>query len=165
MAMTAVLTQTSPALSGQPCQFILAVSNSGASTVTVQGIQPIVTGTDGVSLPPCNIDGPYAPIGSSTAVVGATQFNVPVLASATVYFPFLVQFFGPLIVGGGRATPNNQFQVTANCIASDGTVFGPPPLNLALSEPVFGAGGSPPNPAFVVGQLNFAFRANSGLAL
>lgn len=164
MAMTATLSQRLPAIFGQDTDFVLTVSNSGASAVNVTSIQPIVTTAAGGPAPGCNISGPYAAPGVATAQVFGSQFNVQVGASASVAFVFSVQFFGPAI-GGVPSTPLSQFTVGATCAASDASVFGPVPLNLVLNRPNFGAGSSPPNPAVSPGQLNYSGAVNSALAL
>lgn len=160
--LVTTLTQSTKAVAGSPCNFVLAITNNAASAININGIAPMVTGSDGFSLFPCNIDAPISPVGQSVPIVGGTQFNVQIAAGNTAYFPFSIQFFGPGSIAGSRGIVNNQYQVTVNCIASDGTVFGPPPLNGALNFPNNGAFQAP---TFYPGQVAFSFAANSGLIL
>lgn len=166
MAMLATVTQTQPAIFGQPATFMLAVQNTGGSAVNVTSIQPQVTLPTGAPATSFNLSGPYAPPGTSVAQVGGSQFNVQVGAGSTVNFPFQVSFFGPAVAGGPGA-PSPTYLVGANCAASDGSIFGPGAIQANLSRPIFGrAPGAPPNPAPAVGgQVNFSTPSNSGLAL
>lgn len=166
MAMIATLAQTAPAIMGQPATFVMAVNNTGASAVNVTGIQPFATLPNGTPATSVTVGQPFAPAGTNVAQVGGAQFNVQVGASGTVYFTFGAQFFGPAVVGT-PVTPSPTYLVGANCIASDGTVFAPVPLQAVLSRPVFGRSpGSPPNSApSLYGQLNFSTPSNSALGL
>lgn len=165
MAMTSVLTQTNMATFGNPTNFLLAVSNSAVSAVNVYSISPTVKTPAGQPIVACAISGPVAPPGVGAAQVGGSQFNVQVGASSTVYFNFQVTFYGPA-VAGATACPQGVFQVSADILASDGTMFTPPPIQVELNQPVWGLPpGIPPNATAVVSSLNFATPANSALTL
>lgn len=166
MAMIATLAQTSPAILGMPCNFTLAIQNTGGSAVNVTSIQAFARTTAGLPAFGVNLSPVTAPPGTSLAsAVGGTQFVVQVTAGATVYFTLRAQMFAPAIIGG-KAMGTSVFQIGALCLASDGSVFSAPDLTIDLSLPVFGVSpGSPPNPPVSVGQLNFSTPVNSGLGL
>lgn len=167
MAMTATLAQATNALMGAPTTFVLVVSNSGASQVNVNSIQPIITNPGGQPLPslPCNVGAIVAP-GSqpSVAQVGGSQFNVPVASAGSTTFTFQLQFFGQAINGTPSAAAQS-FLVGATVQSSDGSVFGPVPFTVNLNSPIFGQPGSPPNLVPIAGQLIFDAPVASPLAL
>jgi len=165
MAMTAVLTQTSMAIFGSVTNFVLAISNSAGVPVNVLSVTPTVKTPAGLPTTAHNISGPVSPPGVGAAQVDGSQFNVQVPAGGTVYFNFHVSFFGPA-VSGVPAMPQSIFQVGADCYASDGSVFTPPPLQVELNQPTWGQpGGSPPNAAAFVPSLNFSVPANAFYAM
>lgn len=154
MAMTSVLTLSQPAQMGTPANFMVAITNGGVSTVTIQSIKPVVKRADGSIGVACNI-GVVRP--NPTADVGA---------AATLYFPFSISFFGPAI-SGGPTQPSQTFMVDCVMTYSDGTASGClSPLLVNLNQPQFGqAPGAPPNPVPVIGQLDFQSPFASALAL
>lgn len=165
MTMTATLTQALPAIAGNDTNYVLTVFNSSGSAVNVNSINPTVTAPNGRPTTSCLIGAIGAPPGFSTAIVGATQFNVAVPANGSTSFPYSIQFNGPLVTGA-PATPASQFVVGAVVQSSDGSVFTPPALTVNLNSPVYGLSpGSPPNTSPVVPSLNFTTPANSALAL
>lgn len=166
MAMTSTLTQSQTAQMGMPTNFVVAITNGGAGTVVVKSVTPTVTRPDGVRFDACAISPLMASPSLSSALVGASQFNVSVTAGATVYFSFSVCFFGPAISGGPTA-PNMQFLVDCFCSYDDATSSGCLSAKLVnLNQPQFGpAPGAPPNPAPAIGQLDFQTPASSALAL
>jgi len=162
MAMSAALTQQYPATLGNETNFTLAISNSAGTAVTVNTIQAMVLNGTGAPLPTM----PFAigqPVLSPAAGAGGTA-GIVVNATSTVYVTFTVQFFGH-VVTGGPATPSNVFLVGANLASSDGSVFSPGALTVALSSPTLGQPGSPPDPLPAIGQLIFSTPATSGLTL
>lgn len=181
MTMTAVLTQSAPAMMGQACTFVVAVKNSGASQVELLSMAPVVTSAalapggsliNTQALPvawqpstACTIGPIVAPIGLGNAQVGGSQFNVPVGAGATVYFSFQVSFFGPGIQGS-PAQPKAGFLITVECSADDGTSFIAPPLDVQLNMPQLGQQMAPQSQLIPpVGSLQFSTKANSALML
>lgn len=169
MAMTATLQQAATAtFSGGGTPFVLTVLNSGGAQVNVNSIQPFVTNASGAPLNSCpfNIGIVTAPGSApSVPVAGGTQFSVPVPAGGSTVFTFNIQFFAPAIAPSGFATATPSFLVSANVQTSDGSVFVPPPLTVALNQPTWGVPGSPPNVVPVTGQLMFSAPASSALAL
>ena len=165
MAVSALLVQPLPALTGRPTTFVLTVSNSGGSNVNVVSAQPTVTTPQGLPSMAYNLSQPISTVGQGLAQVGGSQFNVVVPAGGSVSFTFSVCFFGPL-VNGGPTQPASVFMVGANVMTSDGSVFTPPVLQVDLNAPQFGQpAASPPNAAAVVSSLNFSTPANAALAL
>lgn len=167
MAMTSTITQSQSAQMGSPTTFVVAVINGGGGQVKIQSMQPTVKKPDGTLYTACTIGPLIATAQLGVAVVGGSQFNVPVAGSATVYFSFQVVFFGPAILGG-PTQPSQTYLV--DCINSydDNTTSGClSPILGNLNQPSGGVvgGGSPPNPTVLIGQLNYSSPLNSGLAL
>lgn len=166
MTMTAVIRKPQHAVFGQPTNFTLTVSNSGASPVNVNSISISVTNPDGTLATACTVGPVVTPTGTGLAAVGGYQFNVQVPNAGSYTFPFDAQFFGSGIAGS-PALPQPTFVVSANILDSTGTTFSPPQLSVNLNRPVFGrAPGAPPNQLpSVYGAVNFSTPANSGLLL
>lgn len=166
MAMTSTLTQSQTAQMGLPTNFVLAITNGGGAAVVVKSITPTVTRADGVKYDGCAISQMMASPSLSSALVGASQFNVSISAGATTYFAFSICFYGPAISGGPTA-PNQQFLVDCFCSYDDATSSGCLSAKLVnLNQPQFGpAPGAPPNPVPAIGQLDFQTPASSALAL
>lgn len=170
MAMTATITQVNNALPGQPTYFTVTISNSGATNVSLNALQPVVQNplpTGAPSAMPCNIGIVTAPgTAPSVPVAGGPQFNIPIVAGSSITLSFPIQFFGPLI-SGTPTQPYSLFQVTANIQTSDGSVFSPIPVPvLALNAPTWGLAASsyglaPP----ATGQLDFFTPVNTALGL
>lgn len=150
------IVQSSPALMGTDTSFVLNITNTGGTTINLLSAAPVAS-------PPsaANVGGfTVSPqLGAAQTVIGASQFNVPILAGATLSLPFAVAFFGPY-VGGTAATPSMQFSVGANASFSDGTTASAPPLTVSLNIPT---NASPPDPASAVGALQFYNPLNSNL--
>lgn len=165
MAMSALLTQQYQANFGSPTNFTAAITNTSGATVNVNSIQPMATEKNGARAACCNFGTVAAPPGTSIAQVGGSQFNVAVLAGATVYFQFSASFFGGA-VAGATALGNNVYLVSVMCQSSDGSVFQSPSLSVELNQPQFGLSpGSPPNAPVVITSLNFAVPANTAFTL
>lgn len=165
MTITCTLQQPLNAIAGNDTNFVLTVSNSAGTPVNVLGINPYVKSPSGLPSTACAIGFPAAPPGFSAAILGATQYNVPVPANGSTAFGFSIQFYGPLVTGTPTA-PLSQFVVGCIVNSSDGSVALSPPLSVDLNSPVFGLPpGSPPNAFPLVSSLNFSAPANSGLLL
>lgn len=166
MTMTALIQKPRHAVFGQPTNFVLTVSNSGASPVNVNSISVTVTNPDGKLATACTVGPVVTPTGTGLAAVGGYQFNVQVPASGSYVFPFDCQFFGSGIAGS-PAEPQPTFVVSANILDSTGTTFSPPQLSVNLNRPVFGTPpGAPPNQVpSNFGAVDFSTPKNSGLLL
>lgn len=162
MAMSAALTQTSPA-TFMGTSFNLAITNTGASALNVMSCQVILLTSAGtIALAPYYVSQFYSSVGGGA---GGNGLGIQVGASATVNLPFEIQIFAHAVTGG-PATPSQNYIVTANIQMSDGTVFTPAaPAYLYLNAPTLGQPGSPPDVVPVVGQLVFSTSSASALAL
>lgn len=168
MAMSASIVQPLPAVMGQPTTFVVTVSNSGASQVSVYSIQPIAQTPSGVAMAAANIGPIFVTPQLGAAQVGSYQLNVPIAGGASQAFTFQVSFFGPFnSFGGNSTTPNMAYQVVCNILTSDNAVFTTPPLNVPLNTPTLGVVGSSLQSSVVptTGSLQFFGNLNSNLAL
>lgn len=165
MALTSVLTRVNEAIMGQPTRFTLAVTNGGASAVSVTSVLPLVTSAAGQVGIPVVVAGPYVSPNESTPSTTGGQFNVSISAAGTHQFEFNVTLHGAAI----RGAPSNaigQFLVGVAITDSDGNVTGPPALEVAINYPTFGLPpGSPPNPDVAIGSLWFSDPQNAVFAL
>lgn len=148
---------------GNPCTFTLAITNGGGAAVNIYSIQPQIKRPDGQLHTGHKVGVVAVSPQLAAANTGANQFNVPVNASATVYFTFDVVFYGPVITGG-PTQPSMAYVVDCLCSYSDGTSSGClSPIQGSVNSPQFGTAGSPPDPVPLVGQLNFSTPLNTGL--
>lgn len=166
MAMTSTITAPLSAQMGTPTYFTVTVSNGGGAQVSIYSMQPTVKLPNGQTATCCTIGPIIATAQLGNAQVGGSQFNVPVAASGSQSFSFEVCFFGPAI-SGGPTQPSMAFVVDCISSYSDSTSGGTlAPVQVNLNQPQFGQGsGSPPNPAVVVGQLDFQVPLNGSLTL
>ena len=159
MAVTSTLTQVAAAQMGVPTTFVLAVTNGGASAVTVTSVLPVVRRPDGLPFGACRV----GQVAAAGQVGPNSQYNVSVGASSTTYFSFQVSFYGP-VIEGSPTQPSMAYVVDCVCAYSDNT-SSTSPLEGQINAPAFGEPGTPPDPVPLIGQLNFSSPVNSGLLL
>lgn len=152
----ALITLADTAQHGVPAQFMLAVTDTTGSAVTIQTVEVNATDARGAPTTAATLVPPAFPPGRTTQVTG----------SGTLYVPFQGQFFGHAVQGVPAASTNN-FLVNATVRFTDGTSVAAPAFVVRLMAPIFGLNpGAPPNPSVTTpGALQFINSANSGLHL
>ena len=129
MALTLVI-QGSPSttnpVAGQSMTFIAAVTNAGATSVTLNSLSVSSSSGGSITLGQPDFLTPNMPV---------TQGNPTLLPSATYFYPFRVVINGPNTagpspqapggasgVGGGQYPTDNSFGLNVTSVSSDGTV-------------------------------------------
>lgn len=151
MAMYASISQPSPAIFGQPCTFVVAVTNSGASPVTLDQLALVVTNQDGSTAAACSAAQYSPPVGASDSVA----------AGGTIYRTIGASFFGQQIPGAPGGS--DLFFVSALCFFGDDTSFQTsPPMQVGLADPVWGViGGGPSVVPLYVPSMQLVSQQNS----
>lgn len=128
MAMTATIScAPDPVQIGQKVTATITVSNSGSSSVTVQGIRLYANYT-GDSLAP-HVSVAY---GTANLSAGATT---SVAASGSTIFPVDLTFFAPST--GLLSTGSGTYDVGAQINSSDGSVFHPTADTITVNNITF----------------------------
>lgn len=129
MALTLAILNGNSAQSvvaGQPVTFLAAVTNAGATSVTLQALQTSTDGTGSVSITQPDWLTSNVPVGVGNPIL---------LPATTYYYPFRVVFLSPANAGpspqavGGGWTANgaaypldSDFGLNVMSVSSDGTV-------------------------------------------
>jgi len=153
MAITATLALTSgggtQVVAGQPAVFYVTVSNSGASDVTLTGLNTVVSAPGAIV---SQSQGPVAP-----------QTTVTVAAAGTANFPVTVVYPAPA-TAGTTAAPAAYSPTFVQVSTSDGSVAATQTINVFVQSPIPGHGNALPDAqTFIPGQLDFSIPANSAL--
>ncbi len=128
MALTLVI-QESPStanpVAGQSMTFVAAVTNAGATSVTLNSLSASST-SGSITIGQPDFLTPNMPV---------TQGNPTLLPSTTYFYPFRVVINGPNTagpspqapggssgVGGGQYPTHNSFGISVTSLSSDGTV-------------------------------------------
>src|SRR5512136_2582759 len=149
MAITATLALTSgggtQVVANQPATFYVTISNSGASDVTVTGLNTVVTA-------------PGAIIARGHGATGP-QTNITVPASGSLSLPVSVVYPSPTMTGT-VAAPFAYSPTFVQVSTSDGAVTATQTMNVFVQTPIPGTGNAmPDNQTFNPGQLDFSIPA------
>lgn len=155
MATVVAVSQTSPAVFGEPVSFVVSIQNTAGTPITLTSVQPQVL----------NMDGTPATAYTLGSVAVPPAFSTSIGASSTVYLPFTATFYGQAVMGG-PASPSCRWLVTATAVTTDGATTAQQRV-VGLNQPIFGLSpGSPPNAATASpGGLQFSNPANSAFFL
>ena len=152
MALTVTIALTSgngvAVVSGQPATYMVSITNSTASDVTLTGLQL-------VTRPPGAITGSAGPTSPQMNV------TIPASAASALTVPVSVIWPAPQKIGT-PAIGNAQYTVTAMATTSDGSVGTSWPFIQCVTTPLQGPEESD-QINYVPGQLAYAFRQSTVL--